>query len=54
MSLDLSLEDLQGPIHEAIDLSIDFLIQPSILAFHLSCPSFVIAKELSNLWPFQY
>ncbi len=30
MSLDLSLEDLQGPTHETLDLSIDFLIQPLV------------------------
>jgi hypothetical protein len=36
MSLDLSLEDLQGPIHEAFDLSIDFLIQLLDSTFHLS------------------
>ncbi len=54
MSLDVSLEDLEGPTHEAIDLSIDFLIQPLVLAFHLSWPSLVIAKELSSLWLSQY
>lgn len=30
MSLDSSLEDLQGPIHETLDLSTNFLIQMSI------------------------
>jgi len=36
MNLDLNLEDLQGSIHEVVDLSIDFLIQPSTSTFHLS------------------
>jgi hypothetical protein len=36
MSLDLNLEDLQGPIHKAFDLSTDFLIQPLVSTFHFS------------------
>jgi len=49
MGLDLSLQDLQGPIHEALDLSTSFLIQLLILAFHLSWPILVHAKASSSL-----
>jgi hypothetical protein len=49
MSLDLSLEDLQGPTHETLDLSTSFLIQLSISAFHLSWPSLVNTKASSSL-----
>jgi hypothetical protein len=45
MSLNLSMEDLQGPIHEIIDLSIYLLIQPLILTFHFSWPNLISAKE---------
>jgi hypothetical protein len=37
MSLDISLEDLQGPVHEVVDLSIDFLIPPSSSAPNSGC-----------------
>jgi hypothetical protein len=53
MSLDLSLEDCQGPTHEALDLSTNFLIQLSISTFHLSQPN-LSAKASSSLWPSQY
>lgn len=54
MNFYLSLKDLQGPTHEALDLSTDFLIQSSVSAFHLSWPNLVSAKALFGLWPFQY
>jgi hypothetical protein len=55
MNLDVvSLENLQGPIHEIIHLSIDFLIQPSISTFHLSWPNLVTTKKSSSLWLSQY
>jgi hypothetical protein len=54
MSLDLSLEDLQGSTEEALDLSIDFLIQLSFSTFHLSWPNLVSAKASSNIWFSQY
>jgi len=54
MSLDLSLENLQGPTHIALDLSNDLLIQPSISAFHLSWPNLVRKKSFSGFQPSQY
>lgn len=49
MNLNLSTKDLQGSIHETIDLSTNFLMQPSILAFHFSSPNLISAKESFGL-----
>jgi hypothetical protein len=54
MSLYLNLENLQGPIHIALNLSNDFLIQPSISAFHLSWPNLVRKNSFSGFQPSQY
>jgi hypothetical protein len=54
MNLNVSLEDLQGPSHEALHHSTNFVIQLLVSTFHLSWPSLVNAKALFGLWPSQY
>ncbi len=54
MSLDVSLEDLQGTSHKALHHSTNFLIQLLVSTFHLSWPNLVSAKASFGLLPSQY